>query len=84
MIDVSEEIVSKLDEILESDALSAAVERLAAVPDSKPSEYLTVAEAAKEFSIHPHTLYRLKRLHVRVGKSIRIRRAALENRDKLK
>lgn len=46
---------------------------------AKESKLLSIAQAAEEFNISRRTLYRLKQLHVKFGKAVRIRRADLEN-----
>lgn len=43
------------------------------------SKLLTIQQAAVEFNISKRTLYRLKPLHVKFGKAVRIRRTDLEN-----
>ena len=42
------------------------------------SEYLTIKQAAREFNLSERALYRLTDLHVRRGKSVRIKRKDLE------
>jgi excisionase family DNA binding protein len=45
----------------------------------KESKLLTIKQVAAEFNVSTRTLYRLKPLHVKFGKAVRIRRADLEN-----
>lgn len=46
-------------------------------PPAPKSEWLTIAQAAAEFNISERSLYKLKELHKRNGKSVRIRRSQL-------
>lgn len=65
-------------------ALRDEVRSLRATPAKY--EYLTAKQAAKEFGVSTQMLYKLKRLHTKVGRLVRFRRADLENylrRDRL-
>lgn len=48
------------------------------VPKQPGSDYMTVREAADFFKLSPATLYQLKHLQVRRGRSVRFRRSILE------
>lgn len=45
----------------------------------KKNGLLTIRQASQEFNISTRTLYRLKPLHVKFGRAVRIRRQDLEN-----
>lgn len=47
-------------------------------PQASASDYLTVAQAAREFNVSTRSLYRLTDLHRRNGKSVRIKRSELQ------
>jgi len=52
--------------------------RLSAQPLEDSEPLLTVAEAAKHYRLSPSALYKLKAVQVKVGRRVRISRAAME------
>ena len=57
----------------------AEIGRLAALGGMpEPQEFLTVKQAAAYLNVSKQTIYRMKHLHVKRGRSIRLRRSTLD------
>lgn len=75
----SQLILNRLDEL--SAKMDALGERLAsrdAQPVAEPQEFLTVRQAAAYLNVSESVVRRMKHLHVRRGRSIRLRRSSLD------
>ncbi len=78
--ETSQLILNRLESIVASvKAIGDQITELRKQPATMPDrEFLTVAEAANYLNVSKQTIYRMKHLHVKRGRSIRLRRSTLD------